>query len=125
MYNGSDLVVFGASLRPSVLPDWGVGSDSQLLQSVFTVPVVLGFGKPSKYRENVSLVPVQSEGTRGSLHLLLLGHNCPLSAELGASRRWEAAQKAQSWEWVSRTACIAELVGPTVVDRCRGHKAGS
>lgn len=76
-------MVFGASLGPVVFPGCGMGPGSQLLQAVFTVPVVLGFGKPSKHRENVSLVPVQPEGTRGSLHLLLLGHNRPLSAELG------------------------------------------
>lgn len=87
-------MVSGASLGPVLFPGWGVGSGSQW--SEFTVLVVLDFGKPSKYTENVSLVPVQFEGTRGSLHLFLLGYNCPLSAELGSSRRQEATQKPQS-----------------------------
>lgn len=84
-------MVSGTSLGPALFPGWGAGSGSQLAE--FTVLVVLDFGKPSKDTENVSLVPVQSEATRASLHLLLLGYNCPLSAELGSSRRQEAAQK--------------------------------
>lgn len=63
-------MVSGTSLGPALFPGWGVGSGSQ--QAEFTVLVVLDFGKPSKYTENVSLVPVQSERTSGSLHLLLL-----------------------------------------------------
>lgn len=86
-------MVSGASLGPALFPDWGVGSGSQ--RAEFTVLMVLDFGKPSKYTENVSLVPVQSEATCGFLHLLLLGYNCPLSAELGSSRRQKAAQKPQ------------------------------